>query len=81
MLGLHGAMCELCHTAMNGVLGMLNHYEEVFRQTITDGGAGSARRPRRKYHTKVTAPCIEACHERLEIPRYIENNKTGNLSG
>ena len=39
-----GSMCELCHTSMNGVLAMLDHYEEVFRQAITDGGAHHAAR-------------------------------------
>jgi formate dehydrogenase beta subunit len=75
-----GSMCELCHTSMNGVLAMLDHHEEIFRQAITDGGAESARRPRRRYHTKVTAPCIEACPERLDIPRYIENIKAGRYT-
>ena len=75
-----GSMCELCHTSMNGVLAMIDRYEDVFRQAIADAGAGSARRPRRRYHTKVTAPCIEACPERLDIPRYIENIKAGRFT-
>ena len=75
-----GSMCELCHTSMTGVLAMIDRYEEIFRQAITDAGAGSARRPRRRYHTKVTAPCIEACPERLDIPRYIENIKAGRYT-
>jgi formate dehydrogenase beta subunit len=71
-----GSMCELCHTAMNGVLAMLDHYEDVFQQAIADG----VRRPRGRYHVKVTAPCIEACPERLDIPRYIENIKAGRYT-
>jgi formate dehydrogenase beta subunit len=71
-----GSMCELCHTSMTGVLAMLDHYEDVFREAITAG----ERRPRGRYHTKVTAPCIEACPERLDIPRYIENIKAGRYT-
>ena len=38
-----GSMCELCHTSMTGVLAMIDRYEEVFRQAITDGGSAAAR--------------------------------------
>ena len=71
-----GSMCELGHTSMNGVLALLDHFEDEFRRAIREG----KRRPRSTYHTKVTAPCIEACPERLDIPRYIEYIKSGRYT-
>ena len=71
-----GSMCELGHTSMNGVLALLDHYEDEFRRAIVEG----KRRPRGQYHVKVTAPCIEACPERLDIPRYIEYIKAGRYT-
>jgi formate dehydrogenase (NADP+) beta subunit len=71
-----GSLCELGHTAMNAVLAMLDRYEDRFRQAILEG----KRRPRGRYHTKVTAPCIEACPERLDIPRYIDYIKSGRYT-
>ena len=71
-----GSMCELGHTSMNAVLALLDTFEDAFRQAIIEG----KHRPRKTYHTKVTAPCIEACPERLDIPRYIENIKRGRYT-
>jgi formate dehydrogenase beta subunit len=71
-----GSMCELGHTSMNAVLALLDHFEAEFRQAVVDG----KRRPRGSYHTKVTAPCIEACPERLDIPRYIEFIKSARYT-
>jgi len=71
-----GSMCELGHTAMNAVLALLDHHEDLFREAIVRG----EHRPRGTYHTKVTAPCIEACPERLDIPRYIEFIKSGRYT-
>ncbi len=70
------SMCELGHTSMNAVLALLDHFEDEFRKTIEEG----RHRPRGAYHTKVTAPCIEACPERLDIPRYIEYIKSARYS-
>jgi len=61
---------------MNGVLALLDHFEDDFRMAVTMG----IRHPRAKYHTKVTAPCVEACPERLDIPRYIEYIKSGRYT-
>lgn len=71
-----GSLCELGHTAMDPLVHLLDHYEEEFRQAITEG----KRRPRGRYHTKVTAPCIEACPERLDVPKYIEYIKSGRYA-
>ncbi len=68
-----GSLCELGHSSMIAVLALLDHYEDEFVRAIQEG----VRRPRGVYHTKVTAPCIEACPERLDIPRYIEYIRTG----
>lgn len=71
-----GSMCELGHTSMNAVLALLEHFEDEFRQAIVEG----KHRRRGRYHTKVTAPCIEACPERLDIPRYIEYIKSARYT-
>jgi formate dehydrogenase (NADP+) beta subunit len=71
-----GSMCELGHTSMNAVLGILDEYEPAFRQAIHQG----VRRTQRIYHTRVTAPCVEACPERLDIPRYIDLIKSGRYT-
>ncbi|MHB1295033.1 MAG: FAD-dependent oxidoreductase [Anaerolineae bacterium] len=71
-----GSMCELGHTSMNAVLALLETYPDAFLRAIREG----KRRPRGTYHTKVTAPCVEACPERLDIPRYIEYIKTGRYT-
>ena len=71
-----GSMCELGHTSMNGVLALLDTHEALFRRSIAEG----VRHPRGRYRIRVTAPCIEACPERLDIPRYIENIKRGRYA-
>jgi formate dehydrogenase (NADP+) beta subunit len=71
-----GSKCELGHTSMNAVLAMLQHFEEEFRKAVIE----AKHRPRRSYHVKVTAPCIEACPERLDIPRYIEFIKSARYT-
>lgn len=71
-----GSMCELGHTSMNAVLAMLDRHGDQFRAAIKEG----KRRPRSAYRVKVTAPCVEACPERLDIPRYIENIKAGRYT-
>ncbi len=69
----NGSMCELGHTSMNALSNFLKYYRDDLYKTVTTG----KRHPRKTYHTKVTAPCIEACPERLDIPRYIHDIKTG----
>lgn len=71
-----GSKCELGHTSMNAVMALLDQFENEFRKAIFEG----KHRPRRTYHAKVTAPCIEACPERLDIPRYIEFIKSARYT-
>ncbi len=71
-----GSMCELGHTSMNAVLALLDRFENEFRRAIIEG----RHHPRGTYHIKVTAPCIEACPERLDIPRYIEYIKSARYT-
>ncbi len=71
-----GSMCEVGHTSMRALVHLLDHYEPEFRKAIAEG----KRRPRGHYHTKVTAPCIEACPERLDVPQYIDFIKSGRYA-
>lgn len=71
-----GSKCELGHTSMNAVRALLDRFEDDFRKAVVEG----KRRARMPYHTKVTAPCVEACPERLDIPRYIEFIKSARYT-
>ncbi|MCL6432519.1 MAG: FAD-dependent oxidoreductase [Anaerolineae bacterium] len=71
-----GSMCELGRSAAAALLRLLDHYEPEFRQAAIEG----RRRPRGHYHARVTAPCIEACPERLDVPRYIEHIRSGRYA-
>lgn len=63
-----GSKCELGRSSMVALLDLLDQYEAEFRRAIAEGKP----RPRGNYHAKVTAPCVETCPERIDIPRYIE---------
>jgi formate dehydrogenase beta subunit len=71
-----GSLCELGHSSMEALLHLLDHYGPEFEQAIAEGRP----HPRGHYHTRVTAPCIEACPERLDVPRYIEYIKSGRYA-
>jgi formate dehydrogenase (NADP+) beta subunit len=71
-----GSMCELGHTGLNAVLKLLDHYEKELRTAISQG----VRSQRGTYHAKLTAPCIEACPEHLDIPRYVEYIREGRYA-
>ena len=71
-----GSLCELGHTSMDALEHLLEHYEGEFRRAASD----RRPRPRGRYRTRVTAPCIEACPERLDVPRYIEHIKSGRYA-
>lgn len=68
-----GSLCELGHYALVPVVALMNQYPHEFERSVEEG----IRHKRGTYHIKVTAPCIEACPERLDIPRYIEMIKAG----
>ena len=71
-----GSMCELGRSSVVALLRLLDHYEPEFRLAVAE----RRRRPRGHYRAKVTAPCIEACPERLDVPRYIEYIKSGRYA-
>jgi formate dehydrogenase beta subunit len=62
-------------SAVTPVLDAVRYYKDDF-QALAAGKKGSTR----PYKTAVTAPCLEACPAKLDIPGYIElirNNKFG----
>ena len=62
-------------TAVTPVFDAIRHYRDDFL-ALTAGKKGTTR----PYKTAVTAPCLEACPARLDIPGYIElirNNRFG----
>ncbi|MDI7278266.1 MAG: NADH-ubiquinone oxidoreductase-F iron-sulfur binding region domain-containing protein, partial [Anaerolineae bacterium] len=71
-----GSKCELGRSSAGALLKLLEHYEHEFRRAAAEG----RRRPRGHYRARVTAPCIEACPERLDVPRYIEYIKSGRYA-
>jgi len=71
-----GSMCELGRTSMNALLSMLDQQGDAFREAIVAG----TPIPRGTYHSMVTAPCTEACPERLDIPQYVQDIREGQYA-
>lgn len=53
----------------------LEHFEPEFRAAIDQGTPITPG----QYHSKVTAPCIEACPLKLDIPQYVDYVRNGQF--
>jgi len=69
------SLCGLGQSCMIPLLSALDH----FREMIVPGG-GSQDRPSQYAMHYVTAPCIEACPAKVNVPRYIDYIKDGKPS-
>jgi len=64
--------CEIGKTVPNPILDLMEHFEDVFMDCITN------QKPSKHYHdeigyiAKITAPCTDACPSHVDIPGYIE---------
>lgn len=68
------ALCGLGMTSTVALLEALEHFGDELRR-----GSGHAS-PRQNGMTYVTAPCIEACPAKVNVPRYIDYIKDGKPS-
>lgn len=70
------SLCGLGQTATVALLEMLRYFREEMEGHIS-GGAWTDRQPCTTY---VTAPCIEACPSKVDVPRYIDYVKDGKFT-
>jgi formate dehydrogenase beta subunit len=70
------SLCGLGQTATVALLELLRHFREEIVNEIRSG----LRVPRQPCTTSVTAPCIEACPSKVDVPRYIDYIKDGKFT-
>ncbi len=66
------SLCGLGQTCAKALLGALEHFEDVIEQE-----AKAAPAPVQHGMTYMTAPCIEACPSKINVPRYIDYIRDG----
>jgi formate dehydrogenase beta subunit len=67
-----------CNIGQSGPLpikDVLEHFGDAFKDAITEKKA----RPAGKYHSQLTAPCMDACPIHLDIPNYVEAIREGRF--
>jgi formate dehydrogenase beta subunit len=70
------SLCGLGQTATVALLGLLRHFRnEVFLEMRED-----IPQPHQPCYTYVTAPCIEACPAKVDVPKYIGYIRDGQTS-
>jgi formate dehydrogenase beta subunit len=67
--------CNIGQSGPFPILHALKYFAEDFQQTIASGEAV----PKGAYHSKLTAPCSEACPIHLDIPTYVERIREGKF--
>jgi formate dehydrogenase (NADP+) beta subunit len=70
------SLCGLGQTATVSLLLMLRHFRDELEKEIASGAA----RHRQPAATYVTAPCIEDCPAKVEVPKYIDYIKDGKFT-
>ncbi len=70
------SMCGLGRTATVALEEMIRY----FREELTPSGSGRRTPEKQPGVTYVTAPCIEACPSRVDVPRYIDYVKDGKFT-
>lgn len=66
------SLCGLGRTCAVALLGALRHFRDVLERERAE-----APGPRQHGMTYLTAPCIEACPSRVNVPRYIDYVRDG----
>ncbi len=67
--------CNIGQSGPVPILHALEHFAEKFEAAINDKKAV----PAGSYHSKLTAPCMDACPIHLDIPTYVECIKEGRF--
>ena len=70
------SLCGLGQTATVALLEMIRHLGDELRAEIGNGASDKVQ----PCTTYVTAPCIEACPSRVDVPRYIDYVKDGKFT-
>ena len=70
------SLCGLGQTAPAALIALLAHFRDEFEAQLRSGPV----RGRLNCHTYVTAPCIEACPAKVDVPRYIDYVKDGKFT-
>jgi formate dehydrogenase beta subunit len=70
------SLCGLGQTATVPLLKLLDEFPEKIEEELTSGAAKVAQ-PGQSY---VTAPCIEECPSKVDVPRYIDYLKDGKFT-
>ncbi|MBD3220624.1 NAD(P)-binding protein [bacterium] len=76
------SLCGLGQTAAVALGEMLTHFrDELEREIELQRASGGARdRGQQSCSTYVTAPCIEECPSKVDVPRYIDYIKDGKFT-
>ena len=67
--------CNIGQSGPYPILHALKHFAEDFQKAV----ASKEAIPAGSYHSKLTAPCSEACPIHLDIPTYVERIREGNF--
>ena len=66
------ALCGLGQTAPNPILTTIRYFRDEFEAEIEEG-----KQPEQEGMIYVTAPCIEACPSKINVPQYIDYIRDG----
>jgi len=66
------SLCGLGQTCGKALVAALDHFHDVFEAEAANG-----RVPEQYGTSYMTAPCIEACPSKIEVPRYIDYIRDG----
>ncbi|MDR2905065.1 MAG: FAD-dependent oxidoreductase [Helicobacteraceae bacterium] len=72
------AKCEIGRTVPNAIDHLLTHFGAEFDQAIREKKRGKEYGKRFEYAAKITAPCVDACPDRVDIPAFIEGVRDRN---
>ena len=64
--------CEIGKTVPNPILDLMEHFDDVFMDCITNKKKSKHYEKDASYIAKITAPCTDACPSHVDIPGYIE---------
>ncbi len=74
------SMCEIGQSSPRVFLYLLENFRDTFIAALKDKlGVKSDGSLRHSFHALLTAPCMQACPIHLDIPKYIEDIKTGRF--
>lgn len=70
------SLCGLGQTATVAIIDMITHFRDELEAQINENMKAESQH----VSTYVTAPCIEACPSKVDVPRYIDYIKDGKFT-